>query len=175
MVKGMHKSGTSLVAKMVHRGGTAMYAGEFDASYDDGIQHERPINQTINRLLLGAPREGRHIDWIAPIWTWPLQPFPRAELETLRFEAGDGAWGIKDPRTTITYRAWLKEFPNGPRFYVYRRHTEVLQRLLREKEVLTPLQRLRRARACLLAWLSYNEAALRNCALDEAAKRPWVC
>jgi hypothetical protein len=174
IVMGMHKSGTSLVAEMLHQGGTPMYAGDLDASYDEGIKHERPLNQTINRLLLGEPREGPHIDWIEPIWERDLRPFPQADVTELLSEVSEGAWGMKDPRTTITYTAWLKQFPSGARFYVFRRHREVLQHLLRENDPMTRWQRLLRARAALRAWIAYNEAVLRNCALDEAAKRPWV-
>jgi hypothetical protein len=174
IVMGMHKSGTSLVAEMVHHGGTPMYTGDLDASYDEGIKHERPINQTINRVLLGEPREGPHIDWIVPIWERDIQPMPSADVDILRAEVGKGAWGLKDPRTTITYDTWLQEFPGGARFYVFRRYREVLQHLLRENDVMTPWQRLGRARAALRAWLAYNEAVLHNIRLDEAAGRPWV-
>jgi hypothetical protein len=174
IVMGMHKSGTSLVAEMVHHGGAPMYAGDLDASYDEGIKHERPISQIINRQILGETREGPYIDWIVPIWQRAVQPIPQADLDILRAEVGEGAWGLKDPRTTITYETWLQEFPGGARFYVFRRYREVLQHLLRENDVMTPLQRLGRARAALRAWLAYNEAVLRNIKLDEAAGRPWV-
>jgi hypothetical protein len=170
IVMGMAQCGTSLLAEMVHRGGTPMFAGNADPSYDDGIKYERPLCQAINRRLLGVARDGDSPHSTLPLWTWPLHPFPHEELEVLQEEVKDEAWGFKDPRTTLTYSGWLEAFPGGPRLYTYRSHTEYLRRSLRVQKKYS----LRRARRQMQAWLSFNEALARNCDWDLAAGRRWA-
>jgi hypothetical protein len=170
IVMGMAQCGTSLLAEMVHRGGTPMFTGNEDPSYDDGLKYERPLCKAINRRLLGVPRDSKGPHSILPLWTWTLQPFPREELTLLKKEVGGSAWGFKDPRTTHTYEMWLEVFPEGARLYSYRGHREYLRRCLRIKRKI----RIRRARQEMNAWLAYNEAIVRNCERDQADGRPWA-
>ena len=170
IVMGMAQCGTTLLAEMVHKGGTPMFAGNPDPSYDTGLKYERPLCQRINRQILGVPRDGKNPHSTVPMWTWDLQPFPQDEINALRDEVGESAWGFKDPRTTLTYGIWQQAFPGGARLYSYRGHREYLRRSLR---VQTRFQ-LGRARQHLRAWLAFNEAVLQNCAADASANRPFA-
>lgn len=172
IVMGMHKSGTTLVAEMLHRGGTPMMQGEGDFSYDSGTKYEREITQRINLRLLNARPNTQYLPALMPIWNWPLSPFPTDLLPELEADAGTGVWGFKDPRTTVTYPAWAAQFPTGARFYVYRSHREFLRRCFARSGAKS--RRLWRARREFSAWFAYNECILRNHQLDEIAGRASV-
>src|SRR5207244_965187 len=91
IVMGMAQCGTTLLAEMVHRGGTPMYAGNVDPSYDDGIKYERRLCQAINRQILGVPRDGKNPYSTEPMWQWSLRSFPVHELQLLQDEVGTNA------------------------------------------------------------------------------------
>jgi hypothetical protein len=172
IVMGMHKSGTTLVAEMIHRGGTPMMRGEGDFSYDSGTKYERAITQKINLRLLNARPNTNYLPALMPIWNWELNAFPADLLPELAVDAGDGIWGFKDPRTTVTYPAWAAQFPTGARFYVYRSHREFLRRCFKRSGAKS--RRVWRARREFNAWFAYNECILRNVKLDEMAGRAHV-
>jgi hypothetical protein len=172
IVMGMHKSGTSLLAQMLHEGGTPMITSGVDPSYDLGSKHERRTAAKINLRILNAREGTRYLPALMPIWKWPLSEFPTDLLEELEAEVGDSPWGFKDPRTTITYPVWAKQFPKGARFSIYRSHREFLRRCFKRSG--PRAKRLWRARREINAWYAYNHCLLRNYALDEAEKRPHV-
>ena len=172
IVMGMHKSGTTLVAEMLHRAGTPMVLPGVDPDYDSGTRYERRITQIINMKILGARDGTRYLPALMPIWEWPQNPFPTEFLPQIEAEIGDENWGFKDPRTTVTYPTWAQQFPEGARFYVYRSHREFLRRCFKKSGAKS--RRLWRARREFNAWFGYNDCILRNFALDAAAHRPRV-
>ncbi len=161
IVLGMHKSGTTLVAEMIHRGGTPMYAGEIDPRYDEGIKYERLLCQELNRHVLG-----RRPDDLESLKNWPLQPLSEHDLGRLSDEVGTQSWGFKDPRTIFTYPEWRRVFPDCINISVYRSHREVVRHFCKRK----PWHLLRMRRA-LLSWLEYNERMLEHLREDKAAAR----
>jgi hypothetical protein len=164
IVMGMHKSGTTLVTEMIHKGGIPMFTGDADPSYDNGLKYERPICHDMNLHALGLQKRSRPLD---PIWKYPVKSLLAEDLSKLAEEVGDQPWGFKDPRTTFTYSAWLEKFPKGPRIYVYRSHKEILHRFCSGKR-----RYLRNAAKALQAWLHYNEKTLENFQLDQKEGRP---
>lgn len=166
IIMGMHKSGTTLLAEMVHKGGIPMFSGDFDPSYDEGIKYERQLCQEINAEMLGFEKRPKTHE---RIWRAALRSAPADTLLRLADEVGDQPWGFKDPRTIFTYASWLQLFPRGPRLYAFRGHQEVLHRFCSGKKHF-----LKNARRAIQTWLRYNEKMLENIDLDEKAKRPFV-
>ena len=161
IVLGMHKSGTTLVAEMIHRGGTPMYEGESDPRYDEGIKYERLLCQELNRHILGR----RPAD-LESLKKFPLKPLSDDDLTRLAYEVKSENWGFKDPRTIWTYPEWRRVFPDCIVISVYRSHREVVRHFCKHK----PWHLLRMRRA-LLSWLEYNERMLQHLREDKAAKR----
>lgn len=168
IVMGMHKSGTTLVAEMVHKGGTSMFSGNHTPDYEGGIKYERPLCQEINRLILGLTGMPYSLD---PIWQRKLLPVDPRDKARLREEIGSAAWGFKDPRTTITYPVWSELFPRGPRLYVFRSHEEVMQRYGGK---LSFKKKIKKMRGALSAWVNYNERLWENLVSDKKAGRPYA-
>lgn len=168
IVMGMHKSGTTLVAEMVHKGGTPMFSGNHTPDYEGGIKYERPLCQEINRSILGLTGMPYSLD---PIWRRRLLPVDPRDAARLREEIGGQAWGFKDPRTTITYRVWSEIFPRGPRLYVFRSHEEVMQRYAGK---LAFTKKIKKMRGALSAWVNYNERVWKNLLSDKKAGRPYA-
>ncbi len=123
IVIGMHRSGTTLVAKLLNELGVFM-GRELDFYY------EAKCFQNINKKLLAA--QGAH--WAKP------QPFIDAIknesvskagksimkdlLETYSESYGkskdSGIWGWKDPRNTLTLPLWLQIFPDAKFIHIVR-------------------------------------------------------
>lgn len=172
IVMGMMRSGTTLLAEMVHKGGTPMFPimENVDPSYDGGIKYERPLAHELNLLILGQPQKGEAIDLAGRA----LHPLPPADLERLLAEVPDGPWGFKDPRTTLTYPVWSEAFPRGPRLYIYRGHEEVLRYYNRRPGLSHRVLRVLRVRRAAHSWVYFNEKLLENLRSDQSAGRPYA-
>ncbi len=160
VVLGMHKSGTTLVSRILHESGIPM--GEFDPSigYDQGNHYEREACNALNRRLLHAPA-GRGFEVIHR----PRPPFP-AELETEANElirtmnARHKTWGFKDPRTCLTFDFWRNLVPDARLILVYRHPSEVWQHHLHPRILKRLLYTVGKGARVLRAWAVYNRAAL---------------
>lgn len=182
VVLGMHKSGTTLVARMLHESGISM--GEFDArlGYGDGNRYERRDAQQVNRALLHGyqlppleylVRRGfrRRVDAAGYLQNRDSQAYIRRHALARRLERPDAVervrsvvarcqqrevdWGFKDPRTCLTFAAWRRCLPEHRLVVVYR---ELGQLLLRSRAgARHPLRLLRVAQA----WCVYNWSILR--------------
>lgn len=122
IIAGMHRSGTSIVARLLERAG--MYAG--GAWLDEN--HESIFFSRANRAMLG---EGPYLlydyGWTAP----KADEFiaarrgyaERAAARPQRFFAdrkGETVWGWKDPRNCLTLPVWLSIYPNARVLHVVR-------------------------------------------------------
>ncbi len=166
---GMMRSGTTLLAEMIHKGGTPMFAGDADPRYDGGLKYERVSTHQINLSIVGLSRNREGIKMVdLPI----CQPPSTAQIAELAGEVGEASWGFKDPRTTLTYPVWCEIFPAGPRLYTYRNHEEVLRYYFKGDKSLA--SRFRRMRRAAVAWTHFNERVLQNIESDRAAKRPFA-
>src|SRR4030095_10172119 len=107
----MHKSGTSLVAELLHRSGIPMGEGaEVSGSYDAGTFFERSAFRALNQELLG-PDDPDELN-PRPL-RLQLSARQRARMRELVAHGEDGGadWGFKDPRTCLTYEVWRPELP----------------------------------------------------------------
>lgn len=118
VVLGMHKSGTTLIAKTLHKSGISM--GDFDESvgYDSGNQYERKEALIINNNILQS--EGKQSLRIEPT------SFDHSKAGTIKklteeLNKEHEEWGFKDPRTCLTYSLW-KPYLRNPKIIVVFRH-----------------------------------------------------
>jgi len=192
VVLGMHKSGTTLVARLLHEAGVDM--GKFDArlGYRDGQFYERHATQEANRLLLHglqlppldyllrrprrAPVEaaGHRINRDSQAWVrYRALERRLASDEAVRIlrpvveecASHGGDWGFKDPRTCLTYAAWRRVLPEHRLVVVVRSLGQVLERT--RAGARHPL----RAARVVHAWTVHNWMLLRHL---EAAAVPWL-
>ena len=183
VVLGMHKSGTTLVARMLHESGIAM--GAFDArlGYGEGNRFERWEAQQANRALLhgyqlppldylvARPFRER-LDAAGYPQNRDSQAYVRYRALARRLERKDAVecvhpvvarcqerdldWGFKDPRTCLTFEAWRRCLPEHRLVVVYRGLGQVLERS-RARADLHPLRMLR----VVHAWCVHNWSILR--------------
>ena len=123
----MHRSGTSLLARILDRAGIFM-------GYDLTEDHESWYFQRINTAWMSA--EG---------WTWdhPGEPtqadmklfdeisflrhyvrVSRQPMKPFSFLSAN-TWGWKDPRNTFTIHQWKKKFPKAKIIHIYRNGMDV--------------------------------------------------
>lgn len=129
VVLGMHKSGTSLVAEMLHHGGIEMIEALQGVSYDKGEKYERQETGAINKALLKAEnlysldvrRELNRHD-IDPALT------ERAQRLVAEMTGRDMDWGFKDPRTCLTWKFWRPILPPHKLICIFRNVDEVHHR-----------------------------------------------
>lgn len=161
IVIGMHRSGTSMVAGLLHQlgvymgpeldlPGSAAQPGEMDArKFRDGYAEAQDFRQLNDRLLSRAGatwcRVQRFVTRRDDPWLhWRgLTEMGLATHGALRsgylrgMEAGyQGAWGWKDPRTSLTLPYWLQLFPRAAVVHVRREEAKVVESLVRR--ALTP-------------------------------------
>jgi hypothetical protein len=120
IVLGMHHSGTSILAEVLHRGGVFMQANmrHFESNF---------FTKLNDRTILGRPDA-----WAA----LPLPPVHEimSRLDAARDEIdhkahrryvaagydGTGRWGFKDPRTCVTLPLFLELFPRAQLLHIVR-------------------------------------------------------
>jgi hypothetical protein len=171
IVLGMHKSGTSLVAEILHHSGINMVESvDASISYDQGNKYERKSTQVLNRKILGAKPfvDGfSSLDLPAPDTlrvTEDLRAKIREFIQNCN-EAYDD-WGFKDPRTCLTYPVWASELPEHRIIAIYRSPSETWPRFRSFRRFLTnPF----RAWKYINRWFEHNTnilAYLENCQVD---------
>lgn len=183
VVLGMHKSGTTLVARLLHESGIDMGCFDPALGYSDGNTFERHATQAANRALLrglqlpplwhllrrrgrsrfdaaGHPRNQDSQAWVL----WKAlerrlgdESLTKALLDPViqdcQLEYED--WGFKDPRTCLSYEAWSRHLPEHRVIAVYRGLGQVLTRS--RGAARHPLRALRVARG----WTLHNRQLLR--------------
>jgi hypothetical protein len=160
VVLGMHKSGTTLVAQMLHQSGIAMVE-EADATigYDDGNQWEREATKHVNHMLLGsAGLYSLHARRCGPLRTTD-EAAARMRSIVEECSARHADWGFKDPRTCLTYDAWSGALPPHRLIVVYRRPEEAWTHYWNSTR---GSRRLTVLREFLPRWCEYNAAILRT-------------
>jgi hypothetical protein len=182
VVLGMHKSGTTLVARVLHESGISM--GEFDSrlGYGEGNRYERHDAQLANRDLLRGyqissldhlvrRRQLDPVDAAGYAINRDSQAYVLHRALARRLERPDAAervrpivdrceergedWGFKDPRTCLTFPAWRRVLPEHRIVVVYRGIGQILGRA--RTSARHPLRTLR----VVHAWCVYNTAILR--------------
>ncbi len=123
LVLGMHKSGTTLVAEILHKSQISMVDEvQSNLSYE-GDKFERKTTNEINKELLKASHS----------LTWADQSLQCTDEQAGRIrqmiavcENKYTAWGFKDPRTCLTYHIWKQILPDHKILIVYRNPYQVM-------------------------------------------------
>lgn len=167
VVLGMHKSGTTLVAQMLHRSGIAMVDDEQAGGYDDGNHFERASTNALNKSLLGRSG-GNSLRTFRPLGAEEVTAKLRAEALDLvgGLERRAEPWGFKDPRSCLTYPVWKQVLPAHRIICVYRSPAEVHAHYTRKKSLDTT-----RGIRTLRAWYEYNQGMLQAFEQAPAANR----
>jgi hypothetical protein len=169
VVLGMHKSGTTLVAEILHRSGIPMVESTSEADYYAGNKWERESTLAFDKDVLDA----HDVDslWLAP-------PDPDSLVDEGRLErarqiathAGAiGEWGFKDPRACLTWPLWQRALRAPKVVGVYRPYGAVVRHFgshAARAHRRGPLRRLRMEWLALRRWCEYNERLLE--AIDRA-------
>ena len=130
IIIGMHRSGTSLVTKVLEKAGIFMGVIK-DHNFE--AMHFLSLNQ---QTLWSA--RARWLDPKVPekqyYHTIPVRELYRehfrlnTRFQKLRNFIQNPAWGWKDPRNTFTLPMWLELFPKAKVIHVYRDGQEVSTR-----------------------------------------------
>lgn len=164
LVLGMHKSGTTLIARTLHESGIVM-GQEFAAGVDYGkAKYEAKWVQQINDRILGADRRV-----LSSTVTSRLLPRdgPSEEIYDLMRDGISQQqdkyenWGFKDPRAVLTYPYWKNVLPPHKLIITYRNPLEVWKRYFRK-------DRFWQLRHPFSAWCDYNKQLLKY--IDNAAQ-----
>lgn len=161
VVLGMHKSGTTLLAQILHHSGISM--GEHldgGVSYDQGNKYEREATFGLNLALLG-----KSDDLVLDIDASRARTLNLAQREIMRAIIRDcdhrhgGTWGFKDPRTCLTWPLWRLELPEHRIIAVYRDPAEVWPRF-KWRGLRRRLWNFRYACAYLERWYEHNRGVM---------------
>ena len=170
VVLGMHKSGTTLVSRILHESGISMFEGtDRQQGYDAGQTYERQAVVDLNKAILNWGNK-TSLDVI------PKEPVAatQAQKEEMRAiiqacDAQHANWGFKDPRTCLTYESWLRELPSHRIVAVYRNYREIFFHYKPNNTLRFPYFRVKKAlkvwlhyyeKKSLKAWVHYNERLL---------------
>lgn len=161
---GMHKSGTTLIANILHNSGISMVANSDSlVSYDQGNFYECKTVQAFNREILNAkPFTGKFsvLDLPAPNkleveedLRFRIRSFVTKRNKTIK------NWGFKDPRNCLTYPIWSSELTEHKIIAIYRSPGEIWPRFRRTRCVYAIPWR---AWKFINRWIEYNERVLNN-------------
>jgi len=156
VVLGMHKSGTTLISRILHHSGINMIEDDASGSYYEGNFFERKLTNHINKVLLDC--EGKK--------SWQVH----RKMDTSQMSAThDGlvekavsdlarehkSWGFKDPRTCLTYEGWKKHLPAHKLVCVFRNDRQLHSHYAGKHR-----RRPWRGIYALRAWYDYNQCIL---------------
>ena len=156
VVLGMHKSGTTLLARALHESGIPM-GEDFPPGVDYAkAKYEARWVQEINDEILGVERQELSLR----VTTRLLPEAGISEAILKKIESGIAEaqsnysqWGFKDPRSVLTYRYWRKLLPEHRLVIVYRDPLEVWKRY-------SGFNRWSSFRLPFKTWCDYNNTIL---------------
>lgn len=173
VILGMHKSGTTLLANILHNSDVSMIDTEAEGvDYDNGGQFERAATNSINKELL---RCGDHhsLEVIrpAPPHEWTDAMRARADEVVSGYNRTYSDWGFKDPRTCLSYDFWQESLGTHKVLCIYRDPEEVVSHYLAQSGGFRAKFGLPLATRALRAWCIYNRRILAHAG---AGGRPWL-
>jgi hypothetical protein len=163
IVLGMHKSGTTLVAEMLHSSGIDMGRVDWrEGSYDTGKKYEDPEASLITKAVLG-------VSWTHKSYDIPKTPHlhddERLQKITddyvVRRTQRNESWGFKEPRVCLAFSHWKRSLPDDFRIiYVVRDPIELWKHYTKRYRWYAIIARFRRGILAIRAWNIYNDACL---------------
>lgn len=157
LILGMHKSGTTLVAEILHESGINMVDDmQSNLSYEKGDKFERKTTNEINKALL----DSHHSLEKAPT-DISLTEKQEQNIKQVIFsyEQRNEDWGFKDPRTCLTYEVWKRFLPDHKILIVYRNPYQVVSHYFNSTR--RPDKRIIRSYKALKNWKKYNELLIK--------------
>ncbi|WP_417460685.1 sulfotransferase [Kordiimonas sp.] len=132
LIVGLHRSGTSMLTRMLEALG--LFVGK--NLQDD---HESMIMINVNNKYFQITNSS----WDAPAYP-EVVPTGENYIETIltanaeliaeKFGPMDGFWGFKDPRTLTTLPYWLKTFPDAKVIYIRRSPWDIARSLTKRHQ-----------------------------------------
>jgi len=159
---GMHKSGTTLLSRMLHESGVNMCeAPDRISSYDAGNKYERLEFLIYNTAMLDINISTFSSDIVdtAEDLSMSIHSATLGALLEMRIEELNNKyenWGFKDPRTCMTYRAWKKHLPSHRVLVAFRNPYEVAAHLARSVRNIRLFRRIKRTAGGLNSWYLHN-------------------
>lgn len=179
VVAGMHRSGTSLLASLLHRSGCPMGTEMLPADVNNrpGYFEDLAFLDLNRRMLAAAVPSGSpgHPDWG---WTEAIDPsgvdghlldpfveeanalvasrHTHGATGTAAVRPGHECWGWKDPRTTVLLDFWNDRLPDARYVFVYRPPWDVADSMGR----IGAAEFLRDPDLAYRIWVHYNRALL---------------
>ena len=162
LVLGMHKSGTTVLARTLHLSGISM--GEFDESltYDQGNHYEREETQRLNKILLDCG-DAHSLTVVRTISLHDASHSTTREMTAVvhDLDAKHESWGFKDPRSCLTLGVWRALLREYRVVGIYRHPLEIWNRYIHSRDPWVRLRRVGRGWSALKAWHVYNSQLLR--------------
>lgn len=165
VIAGMHRSGTSLLARFVHQSGIDMGSTLIGPRPSNQYGHYEDVQFVAfhERVLL---REFDETMWVPR--PPKLTPADHARAKALIAGRREKPhWGWKDPRTCLFLDLWSSLLPDARYLFVVRHPLLVLDSLSRRTK--SRFYDLRKHNTFLRAWLLYNRECLRFHQEDESA------
>jgi hypothetical protein len=175
IILGMHRSGTSLLARYLTESGVFMGYRllEQHATNPAGHYEDKDILSLHHDLLRANNHDHKIIKKVA----WHIGPeFHRRGEQIVADRSQYAVWGWKDPRTCLFLDFWKSHVPDANYLICYRRYSEVITSLITRditfyRELTSRLQRIRHPRykseeiyemanTYLRVWIYYNSVLL---------------
>jgi len=160
IVLGMHKSGTTLMAQLLHHAGISMVKQTSSKSYDDGNYYERVASHQINIKLLNTDPDQMLLH--APPQVINTNKRVRQSMQQLvdKLDQENVDWGFKDPRTCLVYEAWREMLGDHKILVIFRSVHDIWHRYDYRggKKIWRKLQNSIRL---VQRWCEYNHAILK--------------
>jgi len=153
IILGMHKSGTTLVSRILHASGINMGDFQLSMDYNAGHHFERTESLKINNEMLGD-QWSKSLNIPIDYEEVSNQIKKKMERLVLELDKRHVAWGIKDPRMAITYTDWQPYLDKHFVIIIFRNPYEIL----RHYRTAYSLSRWK----TLFLWNAYNAMIIRS-------------
>jgi O-antigen biosynthesis protein len=164
IVVGMHRSGTSFVASLLHAAGLDMGSRLMPAARSNERGHFE--NMDFVEFHMRELRLSGHDDsgWSAPQSLLLPEEAASEAREIVQTNARSSAWGWKDPRTTLFLDFWSSVVPDANYLYIFREPSEVIDSLYRRGDESIQLS----PELAVRAYLTHNEMMLQHARKNRA-------
>lgn len=155
IVLGMHKSGTTLMSEVLHKSGINMVEDQNqDKGYYDGNKMERRSSLDLNHEILNS-RNVNSLDIQTDLSRYPITDEHKVKMKEIidQCSADYSDWGMKDPRSCITYPYWDQQLPAHKLLIVYRHPFKVVNHYAKKRKF---IKRFLRITKTLNSWKQNN-------------------